>query len=54
MKNVLFIALMCCCNYLSAQNLSPIAIEDKKMDTYLTNRKPTALKKSILNIHWYS
>ena len=41
---------MCCCNDLSAQNLSPIAIEDKKMDTYLTNRKPATLTIVIKNL----
>lgn len=50
MKNLLLIVLMCCCNYLSAQNLSPVAIEDKKMDAYLTNRKPAALTIKIKNL----
>lgn len=41
---------MCCCNYLSAQNVFPIAIEDKKMDVYLTNRKPATLTINIKNL----
>jgi thiol-disulfide isomerase/thioredoxin len=50
MKNLLLIVLMCCCNYLSAQNLSPVAIEDKKMDAYLTGRKPATLAIQIKNL----
>jgi len=50
MKNLLFIILMCCCNYLSAQKLSPVAIEDKKMDAYLTGRKPATLTIQIKNL----
>ena len=50
MKNILLAVLMCCCNYLSAQNLSPVAIEDKKMDAYLTGRKPATLTVQIKNL----
>jgi thiol-disulfide isomerase/thioredoxin len=50
MKNLLLVVLMCCCNYLSAQNLSPVAIEDKKMDAYLTGRKPAILTIQIKNL----
>ena len=41
---------MCCCNYLCAQNLPPVAIEDKKMDSYLTYRKPATLTIQIKNL----
>jgi thiol-disulfide isomerase/thioredoxin len=50
MKNLLLAVLMCCSTYLSAQNLSPIAIEDKKMDAYLMNRKPAILTVQIKNL----
>jgi thiol-disulfide isomerase/thioredoxin len=50
MKNRILIVLMCCCNYLSAQNLSPVAIEDKKMDASLTGRKPATLTIQIKNL----
>jgi len=50
MKNLLLVALMCCCNYLSAQNLSPLAIEDKKMDACLTRRRPAILTIQIKNL----
>jgi thiol-disulfide isomerase/thioredoxin len=49
-KNLLLVVLMCCCDYLSAQNLSPVAIEDKKMDAYLTGRKPATLTIQIKNL----
>ncbi|GAC1564360.1 MAG: hypothetical protein NVS3B13_40640 [Mucilaginibacter sp.] len=41
---------MCCCSYLRAQNLPPVAIEDKKMDAYLTGRKPATLAIQIKNL----
>jgi len=50
MKNLLLIVLMCCCNYLSAQNLAPIAIEGKEMDAYLTGRKPATLTIQIKDL----
>ncbi|MDP9076364.1 MAG: TlpA family protein disulfide reductase [Bacteroidota bacterium] len=50
MKNLLLVALMCCCSYLSAQNLSPVAIEDKKMDAWLAGRKPATLTIEIKNL----
>src|ERR1700721_1062324 len=50
MKNLLLVVLMCCCNYLSGQNSSPVAIEDKKMDAYLTGRKPATLTIQIKNL----
>ncbi|QEC75062.1 TlpA family protein disulfide reductase [Mucilaginibacter ginsenosidivorax] len=50
MKNLLLAALICCSSYLSAQNSPPFAIEDKKMDTYLTNRKPATLTVQIKNL----
>jgi hypothetical protein len=50
MKNLLLVVLMCCCNYLSAQNFSPVPIEDKKMDAYLTGRKPATLTIQIKNL----
>jgi thiol-disulfide isomerase/thioredoxin len=50
MKNLLLIVLMGCCNYLSAQNSSPVTIEDKKMDAYLTGRKPATLTIQIKNL----
>lgn len=49
MKNLLLVVLICWCNYLNAQKLSPIAIEDKKMDIYLTSRKPAILSIQIKN-----
>lgn len=50
MKNLLLVLLMCSSTYLSAQGLSPIAIEDKKMDAYLINRKPATLTVQIKNL----
>jgi thiol-disulfide isomerase/thioredoxin len=50
MKNLLLAALMCCSSYLSAQKLSPVAIEDKKMDTYLSGREPATLTVEIKNL----
>jgi thiol-disulfide isomerase/thioredoxin len=50
MKNLLLVLLMCSSSYLSAQNLSHIAIEDKKMDAYLINRKPATLTVQIKNL----
>jgi len=50
MKNLLLIVIICFCNYLSAQNLPPVAIEDKKMDAYLTGRKPATLTIQIKNL----
>jgi thiol-disulfide isomerase/thioredoxin len=50
MKNLLLAVLMCCSGYLSAQKLSPVAIEDKKMDAYLMNRKPATLTVQIKNL----
>ncbi|GAA3969760.1 TlpA family protein disulfide reductase [Mucilaginibacter dorajii] len=50
MKNLLLVLLMCSSTYLSAQNLSPIAIEDKKMDGYLMSRKPAILTVQIKNL----
>lgn len=50
MKKLLLAALMCCSSYLSAQNLPAIAIEDKKMDAYLINRKPAILTVQIKNL----
>ncbi|ASU32532.1 TlpA family protein disulfide reductase [Mucilaginibacter xinganensis] len=53
MKNLLLAALMCCSSYLSAQNLSPVAIDDKKMDAYLGGRKPATLIIEIKNLPDY-
>jgi thiol-disulfide isomerase/thioredoxin len=50
MKNLLLAALVFCSSYLSAQNLPAIAIEDKKMDAYLMNRKPATLTVQIKNL----
>jgi thiol-disulfide isomerase/thioredoxin len=50
MKNLLLAALVCCSSYLSAQNLPAIAVEDKKMDAYLMNRKPATLTVQIKNL----
>lgn len=50
MKNLLLAVLMCCSSYLTAQKLPPIAIEDKKMDAYLTSRKPAILTVEIKNL----
>src|ERR1700761_8201390 len=50
MKKLLLVALMCCCGYLHAQNLPPVAIEDKKMDGYLAVRKPATLTIQVKNL----
>ena len=50
MKNLLLVLMICWCNYLNAQSLSPIAIENKKMDAYLTNRRPATLTVQIKNL----
>lgn len=50
MRNLILITLMCGCNCLCAQNLSPVSIEDKKTDAYLTNRKPATLTIQIKNL----
>jgi len=50
MKNLLLAALLCCSGYLYAQNLPPVAIEDKKMDANLAGRGPAALTIKIKNL----
>ena len=42
--------IMCCYNHLYAQSLSTVAIEDKKMDSYLSSRRPATLTIQIKNL----
>ncbi|MBL4675856.1 MAG: redoxin family protein [Mucilaginibacter sp.] len=50
MKKLFIAALICCSGYAQAQKVSPLAIEDKKMDAYLRNRKPATLTVQINNL----
>lgn len=50
MKFILLVAFLCCCGYLHAQNLMPLSIEDKKMDDYLTVRKPGMFTVKVKNL----
>jgi len=50
MKYLMFFLLSLYCTQLSAQNASLIAMEDKKMDSYLLNRKPATLTIQVKNL----
>jgi thiol-disulfide isomerase/thioredoxin len=50
MKHLLFLILACSFMQLKGQNTVPLAIEDKKMDAYLTARKPATLNIQIKNL----
>jgi hypothetical protein len=50
MKRLIFLLLACGCMQLMAQNTAPLAIEDKKMDAYLTARIPAVLTIQINNL----
>lgn len=50
MKYLMFLLLSFSCSQLSAQKGSPIAMEDKKMDDYLINRKPATLTIQVKNL----
>ena len=50
MKYILFCLLICCCIQLNAQNVIPLSIEDKKMDSYLMGRKLPTLTIQLKNL----
>lgn len=50
MKYLIFLLLSFYCTRLSAQNVSHLAMEDPKMDSYLTGRKPATLIIQIKNL----
>jgi len=50
MKHILYLLLLCSCTQLLAQKGSPLQIEDKRMDAYLTNRQPATLTIQIKNL----
>ncbi|TKC09655.1 TlpA family protein disulfide reductase [Pedobacter frigoris] len=50
MKRILYFLLLFSCTQVYAQKLAPLRIEDKKMSTYLANRKPATLTIQIKNL----
>lgn len=50
MKYLMFFFLSFYCIQLNAQSVSPIVMEDKKMDSYLMNRKPATLTILVKNL----
>ncbi|NRF41784.1 TlpA disulfide reductase family protein [Pedobacter foliorum] len=50
MKYLMFFFLSFYCIQLNAQSVSPITMEDKKMDAYLINRKPAILTILVKNL----
>lgn len=49
MKKLFLALLLCWGTYLHAQNVAMMPIEDKKMDAYISNRKPAELTVNIKN-----
>ena len=50
MKYILLCLLTYCCIQLNAQNVVPLSIEDKKMDSYLMGRKLPTLTVQLKNL----
>lgn len=50
MKNLLVVLFVLCCTKLNALNITPLTMEDKKVDAYLMARKPAKLLIQIKNL----